>query len=364
MSELYITPNRYVSGFDIFKNLDKELVRFGKSALILFSGEVKDRKEELVENLVKRGFRVVEELMGEECTHTYTEKLSKKIEDNSLEMVVGIGGGKVMDSVKAIGFKSSVPIITVPTIAATCAAWSSHSAMYLESYEADEYYDIEKNPDLIFVDKKIIFEAPKRYILSGIADTLAKWIETSASTANIKEFAIDEEIAVYLAKKSYDDTLKYSEKAIKDIEGGVFSKEVDKIIDTIILTAGLVGGLGGEACRSVASHALNNGFTMLGKRYNVNLHGEVVGFGNVVQMILDQKDLKEIEEVVRFSKKLGIPISLKELKFDNLSDEELKKVVNRALSKDDTIWNLPYEVDFGILLEAIKEADELINQVL
>lgn len=354
---LLIAPKNYISGFNNIDKLDNEIRKISKKPLIVIRKEVYEKlesdfsKSEIVIDSDKFYFT------GECCFETI-EIIKDLIIKKNFDSVVGIGGGKLLDTVKASGYLSNVKIITVPTSAATCAAWSSHAATYTKEGISYNYFPIHKNADLLFMDKKIIFEAPIRLIKSGIIDSLAKWVETDAFTSSIQNKNVELEIAIYLAKKIYDDILEIGEKAIDDINKGVYSEEVDKIIEHNILTAGLVGGVGGEACRAVASHAVNNGFTVFPQKYNNNMHGEMVGFGNIVQLLLDKK-VDEAKKIIAFTKKIDAPISLNDFGFENLDDDKIDKIINKTIYKGDTIWNLPYKVDFEMVKKAFLKAIDL-----
>lgn len=362
MLNLFISPGRYISGYDNIKDLGKEVKKLGESALVLVDEDILDIIKNGLSSL-KENLRTEEVFFGGECCYYEIDKISTLIKNGGFEVIVGIGGGKLLDTVKAAGYKGDAKIVTVPTIAATCAAWSSHSAVYTEQGIAYEYYDIHKNPDLLYMDKKIMSSAPLRYLISGMVDSLAKWVETKASTGGKKEKNVELEIAIYIAKKIYDEIFEYGVKACEDIKKGEYSKEVDKMIEHTILSAGLVGGVGGEACRAVASHAINNAFTVMFERNSKNLHGEVVGFGNLVQKVLDG-DEKEAEKLAKFYMELGAPVNLKDLNMSGLNESEFTKIVNRALYKGDTMWNLPYEVNFEMVKEAVLKADEIAESVL
>ena len=113
----------------------------------------------------------------------------------------------------------------------------------------------------------------KKYVLKllqdipylGWWDTLAKWIETKSFIGGVKNKNTALESAVFFAKKCYDEILDLGEEAIKDIKAGNYTDRVDKMLEHNIFTAGLVGGIGGEACRAVAAHAMNNGLTCYSK---------------------------------------------------------------------------------------------------
>ncbi len=359
MLELFISPGKYVSGYDNIDKLGQEVEKLGKKPMVLFDKNI----EKIIEkglNSLKNKFDMEFTYFEGECCFEEIKRITDLIIDKKCDVIVGLGGGKTMDTAKAAGYDANVKIVTVPTIAATCACWASHSAVYTKEGIAHSYYSIYKNADLVFMDKKICSEAPVRYIVSGMVDTLAKWIETKAYTGPIENKNTELEIAIMLAKKSYNEILEYGEKAVEDVKNGVYSKEVDMMLEHNILTAGLVGGIGGEACRAVAAHAINNGFTALPRIYNNNLHGEVVGFGNLVQLILDgTKD--EAIKIAKFCKKIGSPITLEEMGYGEISEDSLEKVINKSMYREETMWNLPYKVDFNRVKEAILEANSLLK---
>lgn len=359
MLELFVSPGKYISGFDNLHLLGKEVSRMGGKPAILL--------DKNIEKIVSTGINSITEQMeyeiiyfNGECSFEEIHRIKNEVIEKKCDILVGFGGGKLMDATKAAGYDAKVKIVTVPTIAATCAAWSSHSAMYTPEGIAESYYSIYKNADLLFMDKRICSDAPERYLISGMVDTLAKWIETRAYTSKIEDKNTELEIAIYLAKKSYNEVLEYGEKAVNDVKNKRFTKEVDMILEHNMLTAGLVGGIGGEACRAVAAHAINNGLTALHEIYNKNLHGEVVGFGNLVQLILDG-ELDEAKKIAQFFKRIGAPATLEDLGFVNLTELEIEKIVNKAMYKGDTMWNLPYKVDFDIVKKAILDANSLLK---
>lgn len=357
MSNLNIAPENYVAGFDNISEIGKSIKKHCKKIALVLDKNIEQIIDEGIKSIAAESVEMMKVYFNGECCFEEIDRIRDIIIENNCDGAAGFGGGKLLDAVKAAGYKASVKIITVPTVAATCAAWSSHSAVYTQQGIAYEYFAIHKNPDLMFVDKKILLESPIRYTISGIADTLAKWIETDAYTKNIADKNTELEIAIYLAKKAYTETLTYGEKALEDIKNGSFSKEVDIIFNHILFTAGLVGGIGGAACRAVAAHAVNNGFTVLTQKYGKSLHGEAVAFGNIVQMLLDKTDSEKIRELVIFYKKIGIPYNFETLGYGKLSESELTSVINKALYKGDTIWNLAYKVDFDMLYDAVKRAD-------
>lgn len=357
MSNLNIAPENYIAGFDNIGDIGKSVKKIVKKIVVVVDEKTEKIVHKAYKSFEKEEISFVVEYFNGECCFEEIKRIEETAVKFGAEGVVGFGGGKLLDTVKAAGYNAGVKIINVPTVAATCAAWSSHSAVYTDEGIAYEYYSIHRNPDMVFVDKKILMESPIRFTIAGIADTLAKWIETNAFTRETKIRNTETEIAICLAKKSYNEILEYGEKAVSDIQKGIFSREADMMFTHIVFTAGLIGGIGGAACRAVAAHAVNNGFTVLKNKYKNSLHGEAVAFGNIVQMILDNDDEDKIRHLVEFYKKINIPYNFETLGYGKLNDSDLEKVINKALYKGDTIWNLPYKVNYDMLYNAIRKAD-------
>ena len=58
-------------------------------------------------------------------------------------------------------------------------------------------------------------------------------------------------------------------------------------VEGCTLTAGLIGGIGGEKCRTAAAHAIHNAITQIVSAHKT-LHGEIVGVGILLQLRLEE----------------------------------------------------------------------------
>ena len=69
------------------------------------------------------------------------------VEETNSEVIVGVGGGKVLDTTKACGYYAKKPIVVIPTAASTDAPCSSLSVIYHDDHTFDHYLYLPKSPE-------------------------------------------------------------------------------------------------------------------------------------------------------------------------------------------------------------------------
>ena len=102
------------------------------------------------------------------------------------DAIVGVGGGKTLDTAKAVAHPAALPLVLVPTIASTDAPTSSLSVIYDDDGAFLEYRFYGRNPDVVLVDTTVIARAPVRFLVAGIGDGLSTFFEADASSTTRK----------------------------------------------------------------------------------------------------------------------------------------------------------------------------------
>ena len=124
-------PARYCNKEDVWKEAGEQLKAFGNRAVV--SGGTRSRasiKDKLFPVLEESGIEyIVNEFSGESSMNN-VRKLLDMCEGFKPDFIIGTGGGKALDTAKYAAELHGVPVVTVPTIAATCAASSSQIIVY------------------------------------------------------------------------------------------------------------------------------------------------------------------------------------------------------------------------------------------
>jgi glycerol dehydrogenase len=258
----------------------------------------------------------------------------------------------VLDAGKWLANEHDLPCITVPTSAATCAGWTALSNIYSEQGAFEGDVALARCPDLLVFDHALVRQAPSRTLASGIADAMAKWYEASVSSGASSDGLIQQ--AVQMARVLRDQLLLDSEAAMQDTNSDAWVR----VAEACGLTAGVIGGIGGARCRTVAAHAVHNGLTQLEASHG-RLHGEKVGFGILVQLRLEevlggnQLAAQGRRQLVPFFRSLGLPITLEDLGLGGASLADLQQACSFACRSGSDLHHLPFAVTEADLLAAL-----------
>lgn len=287
-----------------------------------------------------------------DCSEASLAHLKEAVTKHQADVIIGVGGGKALDTAKLLGYQSHLPVITIPTSAATCAAWTALSNVYSDS--GAFLYDVPLPycPELLLLDYQLIQTAPRRTLVAGIGDALAKWYEASVSSGSSQQTLIIG--AVQQARVLRDILFQKSAAALAQPGSAVWQE----VVDATVLLAGVIGGLGGAQCRTVAAHAVHNGLTHL-KASHQALHGEKVAYGILVQLRLEemlqgnQLAATARQQLISFYEEIDLPKTLEDLGLGNITLSELRQAAEIACAEKSDIHHLPFSVDRDRLMAAM-----------
>jgi glycerol dehydrogenase len=307
---------------------------------------------QLAVNLERGGCRPLPSQRLRDCCEEDLGPLAQQAADAGCDAVISAGGGKVLDAGKLLAQRLGLPCVTVPTSAATCAGWTALANLYTPQGAFLGDVALDRCPDLLVFDHHLVRQAPPRTLASGIADAVAKWYEASVSSGSSGDGLVQQ--AVQMARILRDLLLLEGESAMGDPRGDAWVR----VAEGCALTAGLIGGIGGPRCRTVAAHAVHNGLTQLAATHG-RLHGEKVGFGVLVQLWLEEHlagnrlAAQARRQLLPFFRQLDLPTDLEALGLAGSTLEELRQACRFACREDSDLHHLPFPVGPDELLAAM-----------
>ncbi|MEB3332377.1 MAG: iron-containing alcohol dehydrogenase family protein [Synechococcaceae cyanobacterium] len=348
-----IAPRRVLRGRGAWSQALTPIAALCRRPLLLGrSAATAELRAVLGADLRAAGLQVMAAELEHDCCQEDLQRLAATAPAQDADAVIAAGGGKVLDAGKLLAQRLGLVCITVPTSAATCAGWTALANLYSPSGAFQGDVALERCPDLLVFDHGLVRQAPPRTLVSGIADAMAKWYEASVSSGSSPDGLV--QMAVQMARLLRDQLLLEAAEAIADPAGEAWVR----VAEASALTAGLIGGLGGAGCRTVAAHAIHNGLTQLEASHG-RLHGEKVGFGILVQLRLEELLAGSLlaaqarRQLLPFFRGLGLPISLAELGLAGASLSELEQVCAFACAEGSDLHRLPFVVSPADLLTAL-----------
>ncbi len=350
-----IFPSRYVQGAHALSALGEEARRFGERALVIEDGLVAETLGGEIADALKQAVEAVFEVFGGECCDSEIARLEQVAEANGAQCIVGIGGGKTLDTAKAVAHYAKVPVVIVPTLASTDAPCSALAVIYTDEGEFERYLVLPKNPDAVIVDTAVIARAPARFLSSGMGDALSTWFEAEGcriSRAGNMTGRPGPMTANALARLCFDTLMEYGPLSLRAVEAGAVTPALERIVEANTLLSGLgfeSGGLG-------ACHAIHNGLTVLPQTH-MFWHGEKVTIGVLAALFITDQPPEMVDRVFGFCEAVNLPTTLAQIGLADVSDEDLMKVAEAACAKGETIHNEPHEISPEVVLSALKTAD-------
>ena len=348
-----IAPAQVLRGPGAWNEALPAIAALGQRPLLLGrSDATAPLRQRLQGQLQQAGLQPVAAQLHHDCCDSDLQRLAGEAQAQGCDAVLAVGGGKVLDAGKLLAHRLGLSCITVPSSAATCAGWTALSNLYSEQGAFQGDVALDRCPDLLVFDHDLVVQAPPRTLASGIADAMAKWYEASVSSGASGDGLVQQ--AVQQARVLRDQLLLEAQAALE--QPG--SEAWGRVAEACGLTAGLIGGIGGARCRTVAAHAVHNGLTQLAASHG-QLHGEKVGYGILVQLRLEEViggnglAAQARRQLLPFFQALGLPVSLADLGLGQASLEELNAAAAFACREGSDLHHLPFPVDPSDLLAAM-----------
>lgn len=352
-------PFRYLQGQGLIDKLIKYTCFYGDNYAFITDETIENMMGKRIEKIFKSEKNKKYSIFKYEkdCNQREIDNLLSRIDKDTFDIIVGVGGGKSLDIAKIIAATMDKTLVIIPTTASNDSATSALSVLYKEDGTMEKYIYHNKNPHLVLIDSDIIIKAPVRHLIAGMGETLSTYYEAKAcydsKILNILG-GTPSMSAINVSKLALEIVLEKGLLAKISAEQGIVNEAVDQVIEANIF----MSGFGFENSGLAAAHSIHNGLVELPETAPY-LHGEKVAFGTIVQLVLENKQIDEILKIINFCKKVGLPHKLADLGINTKIEEKAQIIAQRACIKGESIHHLPFEIRKNMVYDSIMVANKL-----
>ncbi len=330
-----IGAGRYLQDNGILKEIGKEVSLLKcKKAFVMGGTTALSLTQHTVEESLKKSEIdfIFYEFKGF-CVPDHCEKIVNSDDFKTCDIVIGIGGGVLMDASKFCAVLSDKPVICVPTSSATCAAYAPLSVTYSEIGKTLGTKHHNREVNCVMVDMDILTKQPARLFVSGVYDSLAKLMELNQRLIGKDESDIEIGLrsSYELSKFLFERLNQNFDSALASIKKGEETKEVFDCVYLAICLTGVVSGLARGSNQTAIAHKIyESARKLFPEKISKYLHGEVVAVGLIVQAAYNGTD----EDAVQFKAKMkerGMLTSLNDMGVEK-TDENFELLYNTMLA--------------------------------
>ena len=354
MTNYSILIPSYTVGPDAYREIPRRCSLYGTKAVVIGGSKAMGAARDKLLAAVKDSPVTITNFFcyGHEATYEAAAALEQEPAVQGADMIFAVGGGKAVDTAKLTAIHLEKPFFTFPTIASNCAAASSVAIIYHPDGSFREFVHYLETARHVFIDTDIIARAPWEYLWAGIGDTYAKYYEVSLSARGetLEHYLA---MGVHMSRMCMDPLLTYGEKALADNRAGTASYELEQCALAIIITTGWVSMLVSRRHNMLynggAAHALFYALCSLPGFDETHIHGVVVGFGVLLQLMIDG-DIEEFEKLRAFNRRIGLPVSFEEI---GVTLQDLEKVAG-LMTEDEDVQHFPYVLTKEMIMDAAR----------
>lgn len=276
-------------------------IKPGKSALIITGSTTREVAGNRVNELLKKTYSLTHYSATQLDPQTL-QKAGLLGVEACAEFIIGVGGGRVIDTAKIVSYNLDIPFISVPTAASHDGIVSGRATLPTE----DGSVSVAAHPPIAVVaDTGIISMAPHRLLASGCADVISNY--TAILDWELAHRLRGEEISEYAIalSKMTAEILVQNAHLIKPGQ-----EEAAWIVVKALVSSGVAMSIAGSS-RPASGGEHKFGHALERLMPGVALHGEICGLGAIMTMYLHGGDWRSIRQSLI---KIGAPTTPEQLK--------------------------------------------------
>lgn len=354
-------PSYSIGGHDVYKKVPDICRPYGTKAIVI-GGEkaMAAAKEDLLAGVAGSDIEITGFLKyGDDVTYEAANALVANPDVQAADMIFAVGGGRATDTCKQAAAQLDKPLFTFPTIASNCAAVTLVCVMHNPDRSLAGFYYRKEPAKHCFINLDIISKAPLEYIWAGIGDAFSKAYEPSFSAMN-DELDHSNMIGVDLAKHCGEPLFKYAVQAYEDCKNHVVSEALKQIVLNIIITGGIISTLiETEKYNGAIPHALFYGTTPIASCEQNHLHGEIVAYACLPQLMHEQR-MDDFAAQYNLNRALGLPTSLAEIDI-TIGTPDYEKLLDGTMV-DRCMQYLPYPISRDDVDDALRKTEAYHNE--
>ena len=169
----YYLPTKIILG-RLEKEIEKAVSEFGPKKILLIAAGQAMRKAGVIDKLLK-SLANYEVLIFEEIQSSPTRETVNRAK-RDCDLIIGLGGGSVLDTAKVVSFELMKPYIAVPTTAGTGSEVTPFAALYDQKKKKKLSLDVNFS-DVAIVDYRLTLTLPKEQVAATGLDAFCQAIE-------------------------------------------------------------------------------------------------------------------------------------------------------------------------------------------
>jgi len=296
---------------------------------------------------------------GKQCNAANIAELVRQVRDWQADVIVGVGGGKVLDLVRAASLQYPCKVVLVPTSPATNASGSGLIVLYHQDGTVDKTISMPIFPELVLADLQVLVHASWRMLVAGIGDAIGTATETEA-------FWVASGLDGKILDGSWQGNrimqqviLENGRAAVEAAKSRKLNHAYESVVPYILNTCG------NQRYFRVTfiPHCIDKLLLAFDGPRKLQ-HGERVGYGVIPQMIYQKRPLQEIHDYIDFCMDIGLPVTFEDLGLHTVSEEALWGAAEQLLRENRILQTHPFPFTAEMFVANMFAGERLVRRYL